>query len=237
MTYRSDVDALAARTQSLATEVANKTKELESAQALLDEAVAKTKLPVLPNIKVATPCTADWGAMTGDERVRACASCNKNVYNLSSMTRDEAESLIMAKEGRLCVRYYQRKDGTILLKDCAIGIKQKRKRRVLAAGVLALLGGGVYAATRPPEHEEILGGIFAEPTEEATAAPSRPFSSHRSRSKLLDTWISMLGERLGCTSPIVILPVRRKRVRMSSRFGPMTSRSTGRPIARATCAA
>ncbi len=148
MTYRSDVDALAARTESLAAEVASKTKELASTQALLDEAVAKTKLPVLPNIKVATPCTADWTAMTGDERIRACASCNKNVYNLSSMTRDEAEALIMAKEGRLCVRYYQRNDGTILLKDCAVGIKQKRKRRVLAAGVLALLGGGVFAAIK-----------------------------------------------------------------------------------------
>jgi hypothetical protein len=148
MTYRSDVDALAARTQALAAEVASKTKELESAQSLLDEAVAKTKLPVLPNIKVATPCSASWTAMTGDERVRACGACNKNVYNLSSMTRDEAEALIVAKEGRLCVRYYQRNDGTILLKDCAIGIKQKRKRRVLAAGVAALLGGGVFAAIK-----------------------------------------------------------------------------------------
>jgi hypothetical protein len=148
MSYRSDVDALAARTQALAAEVATKTKELATAQSLLDEAVAKTKLPVLPNIKVATPCSADWNAMTGDERVRACGACNKNVYNLSSMTRDEAETLIMAKEGRLCVRYYQRNDGTILLKDCAIGIKQKRKRRVLAAGVLALLGGGVFAAIK-----------------------------------------------------------------------------------------
>jgi hypothetical protein len=148
MTYRSDVDALAARTNALAAEVASKTKELASAQALLDEAVAKTKLPVLPNIRVATPCSADWNAMTGDERIRACASCNKNVYNLSSMTREEAETLIMAHAGRLCVRYYQRNDGTILLKDCAIGIKQKRKRRVLAAGVLALLGGGVFAAIK-----------------------------------------------------------------------------------------
>jgi hypothetical protein len=152
MTYRSDVDALAARTDALAVEVRTKTAELETARSLLDEAKAKAKLPVLPNIRVATPCPADWNAMTGDERTRACGACNKNVYNLSTLTREEAEALILEKEGRLCVRYFQRKDGTILLKDCSIGITQKRKRRVLAVGIAALLGGGVFAAfklTRP----------------------------------------------------------------------------------------
>jgi hypothetical protein len=148
MTYRSDVDALAARADALANEVRAKTNELETARSLLDEAKARAKLPVLPNIRVATPCSADWNAMTGDERVRACASCNKNVYNVSALTREEAEALILEKEGALCVRYYQRKDGTILLKDCSIGIRQKRKRRVVAAGVAALLGGGVFAAIR-----------------------------------------------------------------------------------------
>jgi hypothetical protein len=152
MTYRSDVDALAARTDALAAEVRTKTAELDTARSLLDEAKAKAKLPVLPNIRVATPCPADWNAMTGDERTRACGSCNKNVYNLSTLTREEAEALIIEKEGRLCVRYFQRKDGTILLKDCSIGITQKRKRRVLAVGIVALLGGGAFAAfklTRP----------------------------------------------------------------------------------------
>lgn len=148
MTYRSDVDALAARTHALAAEVAAKTKELDASRSMLDEAVAKSRLPVLPNIKVATPCSADWKQMTGDERVRACGSCSKNVYNLSTLTREEAEALIIEKEGKLCVRYYQRTDGTILLKDCSIGIVQKRKRRVIAAGVAALLGGSVFVAIK-----------------------------------------------------------------------------------------
>src|SRR5688572_30553490 len=112
MSYRNDLEALAARHDALATEVATKTKELDAAKQLLDEATQRARLPVLPNIRVATPCRADWAKMSGDERVRACADCNKNVYNLSSMTRDEAEALIVAKEGRLCVRYYQRNDGT-----------------------------------------------------------------------------------------------------------------------------
>src|SRR5574338_1522478 len=130
MSYRNDLEALAARHDALAAEVATKTQELDATRQLLDDARQRARLPVLPNIRVATPCTADWNKMTGDDRMRACADCNKNVYNISELTRDEAEALILAKEGRLCVRYYQRKDGTILLKDCVIGIAQSRKRRV-----------------------------------------------------------------------------------------------------------
>jgi hypothetical protein len=159
MSYRNDVDALAARTDALAAEVAAKTKELDAARSMLDEAKAKAKLPVLPNLRVATPCSADWHAMSGDDRVRACGACEKNVYNLSTLTREEAEALILAKEGRLCVRYYQRKDGTILLKDCSIGVKQKRKRRVIAAGVAALLGGAVVAGISLPRSARQAAGL------------------------------------------------------------------------------
>lgn len=178
MTYRNDVDALAARTDALAAEVKTKTRELDSARSLLDEAVAKSRLPVLPNIKVATPCSADWNVMSGDERVRACGACNKNVYNLSTLTREEAESLITEKEGRLCVRYYQRKDGTILLKDCSVGIKQKRKRRVLAAGVIAMLGGGVFAAIKLSKPSVTSQGPHFELTPSAEIVPVEPPPDH-----------------------------------------------------------
>jgi len=145
MTYRDDLAALEARHQALEQDVAHKTQELERAARLLDEARARTKLPVLPNIRVASPCTADWNAMTGDERTRACAQCNKNVYNLSEMTREEAEALIIEKEGKLCARYYQRSDGTILLKDCSIGVARQRRRRAIAWGAVGLLAGGGVA--------------------------------------------------------------------------------------------
>jgi hypothetical protein len=150
VTYRNDIDALSARHTALAAELEAKTRELDSTSRMLDEMKAKARLPVLPNIRVASPCTADWNAMTPidaeTERVRHCGSCEKNVYNLSQMTRDEAEALILAKEGRLCVRYFQRKDGTILLKDCTVGVANGRKRRLIAAGAAALLAGGAGAA-------------------------------------------------------------------------------------------
>ena len=140
--YRDDLEALSLRHSALATEVAAKTRELSAASELLADAKARARLPVLDNIRVATPCSADWAQMTGSERIRACGDCKKNVYNLSDMTRDEAQALIIEKEGKLCVRYFQRKDGTILLKDCVIGVKRKRRRRLFAVGAAALLAGG-----------------------------------------------------------------------------------------------
>src|SRR4051812_14874094 len=115
MTYRNDVDALAARHAALEAEVEAKTKELAAAAHILDEARDRARLPILDNIRVASPCSVEWSAMTGDDRVRACGQCNKDVFNLSSMTRDEAEALIVSRSGNLCVRYFQRKDGTIML--------------------------------------------------------------------------------------------------------------------------
>jgi hypothetical protein len=144
--YRNDLDALASRHAALSDELAAKTQELADAARILEEARAKAKRAVLDNIRVATPCSMDWASMTGDERVRACAACDKNVYNLSGLTREEAEALIVEKEGQLCVRYFQRHDGTILLKDCSIGIAQKKKRRVIAAGAMLLLGGAALFA-------------------------------------------------------------------------------------------
>lgn len=166
MSYRNDIDALAARTAALEDEVRDRTRERDAAARLLEDAKARASRPVLDHIRIATPCSADWNQMIGDDRVRLCGACNKHVYNLSRMTRDEAEALITAKEGKLCARYFQRSDGTILLADCEVGRKQKQKRRLVAAGAAALLaGGGVFAykLTRPiPRAEQIQGGVSLE---------------------------------------------------------------------------
>lgn len=86
-------------------------------------------------IHIATPCPADWDAMRGDERVRFCKHCSLHVYNLSGMTRDAAEQLVAEKEGRLCVRFYRREDGTVLTEDCENAWQRtaKRVRRLATA--------------------------------------------------------------------------------------------------------
>ncbi len=94
----------------------------------------------LNNIRIASPCHADWNEMYGDNRKRFCGDCKLNVYNLSGMTRDEAESLIIKAEGRLCVRFYRRADGSVITQDCPVGwARVKQRTRVYAAAMASLL--------------------------------------------------------------------------------------------------
>ena len=94
----------------------------------------------LKNIRIASPCSSDWSEMYGDERKRFCGECKLNVYNLSGMTRDEAESLIMNTEGRLCVRFYKRADGSVITADCPVGwAKIKQQTKIYATAVASLL--------------------------------------------------------------------------------------------------
>src|SRR5688500_9822640 len=75
-------------------------------------------LPLLGLRTVTSPCTRDWQSMQGDDRVRHCTECNKNVYDLSAMTREEAARLISDREGKLCGRLFRRADGTLVTADC-----------------------------------------------------------------------------------------------------------------------
>lgn len=106
----------------------------------------------LDNISVAAPCSADWDSMIGTDRSRFCGQCSKNVYNLSGMTRGEAEELVTRSEGNLCVRFYRRADGSVLTQNCPVGLAAVRarvKRRVTAvlATVLSFFSGvGIFAA-------------------------------------------------------------------------------------------
>jgi hypothetical protein len=106
----------------------------------------------LDHVKIAAPCSVDWDQMFSfeDKRVRFCAQCNLNVYNLSGMSRREAEALITKTEGRLCVRFYRRADGSILTRNCPVGLKAIKRRVAWVAQfvlgmVLSLASGlGLY---------------------------------------------------------------------------------------------
>jgi len=106
----------------------------------------------LSKVRVASPCPADWDSMIGDERVRFCGQCELNVYNLSAMTKAQAENLIVRTEGRLCVRFFRRRDGSILTRDCPVGLarlkqRMSRIRRAVASMLLGFFAGsaGSYA--------------------------------------------------------------------------------------------
>jgi len=92
------------------------------------------KARLIDKLRIASPCPASWGDMEGDNRVRSCAACKLNVYNLSGMTGEEAEELLGSKEGRVCVRIFRRLDGTVLTSDCPVGSKRRRSvSRAIAA--------------------------------------------------------------------------------------------------------
>jgi hypothetical protein len=77
--------------------------------------------------------------MDGDDRVRFCRECNRNVYNLSAMSETEARRIVEEREGHLCVRFFQRRDGTVLTSDCPVG--QKRSFLVAGARTVAAVAG------------------------------------------------------------------------------------------------
>ena len=128
----------------------------------------------LNNIRVASPCSANWDQMYGSERKRFCGDCKLNVYNLSDMTRGEAEGLLERSEGRLCVRFYRRADGSIITQNCPVGwAKVKQRARVFATAAFSLivgLFGGLFfvAGLRQRQTQEVgklwVVNPFATPT-------------------------------------------------------------------------
>jgi hypothetical protein len=108
---------------------------------------------MLDQIKIASPCSADWERMEGTDRVRFCGECKKNVFNLSAMTRRDAEALIKETNANLCARLYRRADGTVLTEDCQVGLRLKAlhfRRRIgwAIAGAFSLAT--AWAQDRPP---------------------------------------------------------------------------------------
>jgi len=95
------------------------------------------------DLRIASPCNASWDDMVGDDRVRHCKGCDKDVYNLSGMTRVDAEALLVARGVDVCIRFYQRADGTLMLRDCEI--KRGRTSRIAAAVGIAALALGATA--------------------------------------------------------------------------------------------
>ncbi len=112
-------------------------------------------LDLLSQVRIASPCTARWDEMTGDERTRLCSQCNLCVHNLSAMTHSEAEALVAGagQASGVCVRLYRRADGTVITQDCPVGFARARAAarkmaaRIAAALAFALAGGAAAATT------------------------------------------------------------------------------------------
>jgi hypothetical protein len=117
-----------------------------------DPTMTRTTISGLRRIDIASPCTASWAAMAGDERVRHCGDCNKQVFNLSAMPEADAAALLSDNsEGALCVRFYQRADGTVMTADCSTSARAYTRRTLrklpfVAGGALLAWSAAAHAA-------------------------------------------------------------------------------------------
>ena len=112
----------------------------------------------IDGLRIASPCRMDWEQMSGDDRVRFCDDCQLKVYNIAELKRVEVEKLIASSEGRICARLYRRADGTVITKDCPVGLRalrlrvSKRVAAVFAAMVsFASIGSSQQSSTKKTE--------------------------------------------------------------------------------------
>lgn len=83
-------------------------------------------------LRVVTPCQVPWSSMDGDDQVRFCGRCRKNVYNVAAMTAEEALAVVDRGEGRACMMLARRADGTVVTGGCRAALRRARRRGLLA---------------------------------------------------------------------------------------------------------
>lgn len=127
----------------------------------LREPDAMRKLDV---IDIPNPCPRNWDDMIGDERARFCSHCQKHVYNLSVVSASEAEKLIWAAAGELCVRFEKDSQGDVITLDYAPPPPRRRWLTAvwLGAAIATLLGMIVRAGQTTPR--VVVGAAPARPT-------------------------------------------------------------------------
>src|ERR1700730_67899 len=110
-------------------------------------------------VRIASPCSADWDRMVGNERIRYCPQCKLDVYNFSALTRAEVEGIVLQHEGRLCARYYQRSDGTMMTRNCPerFRVVMQRVFRFASVALAAVMSAGpAMAASTLTKHDPSL---------------------------------------------------------------------------------
>ncbi len=100
----------------------------------------------LDDIAIASPCSAKWEDMKGDDRSRHCAACRLDVYDLSAMTRAEAITLLTARSDSVCIRLHRRADGRVITKDCPVGVRRALRRAGSIVGGMILGAVGIGLA-------------------------------------------------------------------------------------------
>jgi len=146
----------------------------------------------LDTVTIASPCDADWSAMTGSEANKHCAMCDKSVHNLSEMSRPDAETLL-ANGSDLCVRIQRNSDGSIATRSseplaAKPPVRSRRprwSRRIAKVAISAtlLVGAQAMAGDSTPEQDagesswvanlvqKVTDVFYSQPTKSPEANP------------------------------------------------------------------
>lgn len=108
--------------------------------------IAERRARCLERAELAYPCPTPE-VLPHDGRVFHCQTCELNVFDISGMTRAEAEALIRTATGRLCLSLYRRADGKVQTQDCPSG-----RSLPLADGAFeAVVDGGYWGPSEGPD--------------------------------------------------------------------------------------
>jgi hypothetical protein len=70
------------------------------------------------NVKIANRCKVEWRLMKGTGPVRQCRECLLYVYDLASISQEEAIKLFKEHEHQGCTELYRRADGMYMPRNC-----------------------------------------------------------------------------------------------------------------------
>jgi hypothetical protein len=163
--YRDARDSLIAKRRHLEADLVQAERAAERAARVrtylpvLDAELREATDPWLQAIRVTTPCRARWEDMEGDDVTRHCTHCDRDVYEISRMSRDEIAALFTRAAESPCVRLQRRHDGRIVTADCPAPAARPGALRSLA--LAALVGGGLYTAAATTS--TTLGGAARSP--------------------------------------------------------------------------
>lgn len=107
---------------------------------------------LIDSIEVPAPCPKSWDAMIGENKARFCASCEKDVHNISEMTHGEVKKLLFQSKESVCIRL--EKDANGKIKTLKRQFHQITRQIPMAAGILSAsltLSAVASAQTKPPQ--------------------------------------------------------------------------------------
>ena len=199
MGFRDEAEALRARRDALRARLQERDDEatrleLASVRARIDEMRRLAAQNIVNRARGAFHCPTPWEGMVGDDTVRRCALCERNVYDFSGLTAIEAAGLLLEHEGHLCTQLWRRRDGTVLTKDCDVGrTRRRRQLAIVGAGLVVASAVGAAAVApgspskRPPlRPTEPLPRVEIEAPMELDLRPD-PFGYYVSIDRALDT--------------------------------------------------